>query len=189
MVRVKGQLDAPLVDIGTVREEYWERKEVKLPSLAKYHKKKSGWFGWRKQTEVPKVVIRKLTQAEWGELDSKFYNLKLEIAKEANVYKKISKKMLNAQKVTDKEAQYVADFSTRCVPLYYGMLSYMIEKPKMNYEDVRLMFDVMDEYDQKTLMAISDSMLNEKAKMMQHVYQERIGEIDAMREDVLAKHA
>ena len=38
-------------------------------------------------------------------------------------------------------------------------------------------------------MAISDSMLNEKAKMMQHVYQERISEIDTMREDVLAKHA
>ena len=41
MVRVKGQLaDSPLLDIGAVKQEYWQRKEVLLPSLAKLMPKK-----------------------------------------------------------------------------------------------------------------------------------------------------
>ena len=38
MVSVRGQLDAPLLDIGQVEKEYWERKVVHLHSLAKFNK-------------------------------------------------------------------------------------------------------------------------------------------------------
>ena len=40
MVSTTGQLDAPLVDIGLIQREYWERKTVELPSLAKFQKEK-----------------------------------------------------------------------------------------------------------------------------------------------------
>ena len=38
MVSTRGQLDAPLLDIGQVEKEYWERKTVLLPSLKKFNK-------------------------------------------------------------------------------------------------------------------------------------------------------
>ena len=44
MVSVRGQLDAPLLDIGQVEKEYWDRKVVHLHSLAKFNKPK----GWKK---------------------------------------------------------------------------------------------------------------------------------------------
>jgi len=40
MVKVRGQIDAPLVDIANVRQEYWQRKEVRLPSISKFMPKK-----------------------------------------------------------------------------------------------------------------------------------------------------
>ena len=72
MVRVRGQLDAPLVDIETVKHEYWNRKTVYLPSLAKFQKPK-GWLSYFKKTHTPVCVIRRLTDEEWRQIDEKFY--------------------------------------------------------------------------------------------------------------------
>ena len=52
MVRVRGQLDAPLVNMEAMQQEYWERQEVVLPSLTKLHKPK-GWRRWFYKTQAP----------------------------------------------------------------------------------------------------------------------------------------
>ena len=59
MVNVTGQLDAPLVDLGAMRQEYWERQEVKLPSLSKLHKPK-GWRSWFYKEQTPVVILQRL---------------------------------------------------------------------------------------------------------------------------------
>ena len=51
MVSTTGQLDAPLVDIGAVQREYWERKTIELPSLERLQKPK-GWKGWFQKTHT-----------------------------------------------------------------------------------------------------------------------------------------
>ena len=50
MVKVKGQIDTPLIDMSHIREEYWQRKEVFLPSVAKFMPKKKVWFGLREDS-------------------------------------------------------------------------------------------------------------------------------------------
>ena len=64
MVKVRGQINQPIVDIAQVQEEYWERRTFELPSLAHLHKP-TGWrkyLPWRK-TQTPIVILRRLTNA------------------------------------------------------------------------------------------------------------------------------
>ena len=70
MVSVRGQLDAPLLDVGAVREDYWERKEILLPSLSRLFKPK-GWRRWFYKEQAPKIVIKRLTQSDWEEIENK----------------------------------------------------------------------------------------------------------------------
>lgn len=53
MVKVKGQIDTPLIDMSHIREEYWQRKEVFLPSVAKFMPKKKVWFGLKEVEQKP----------------------------------------------------------------------------------------------------------------------------------------
>ena len=73
MVKVRGQMNQPIVDIAQVQEEYWERKTFELPSLAHLHKP----TGWRKylpwaKTQTPIVVLRRMTTEEWVEFEERF---------------------------------------------------------------------------------------------------------------------
>ena len=104
MVSVKGQLeDSPLLDVGAVKKEYWQRKEVLLPSLAKLMpKKKKGWFG-RSKPQTPKIIIRRLTEEEWREIDERFYDQKAELIKNKNALSHLGNKMAEGKSLSKQE--------------------------------------------------------------------------------------
>ena len=60
----------------------------------------------------------------------------------------------------------------------------MIIEPKMDYEDVVLMFEFLDDFDSKTLLAIVNSMTAERASVANKIAQERTAEINQMRQDM-----
>ena len=53
------------------------------------------------------------------------------------------------------------------------MLSKMIIEPKVTYDDVVLMFEFLDDYDEDTLLAFVNQMTSEKATIMNQVMKER----------------
>ena len=74
MVKVRGQVDQPIVDIAQVQEEYWERRTFELPSLAHLHKP-TGWrkyLPWQK-TQTPIIILKRLKTEDWAEFDERFY--------------------------------------------------------------------------------------------------------------------
>ena len=76
MVKVKGQIDTPLIDMSHIREEYWQRKEVYLPSVAKFMPKKKVWFGLREVEQKPMIVLRRLSEEEWRSINERFWKTK-----------------------------------------------------------------------------------------------------------------
>ena len=182
MVSVKGQLDASILDVNAVRKEYWERKEVLLPSLAKLMPKKKSWFGFpfyrmRSQPETPKIIIRRLTEEEWRGIDEKFYNEKAELLKNKKVLGSLANRVMNGSKLTKEEYQIVNAGQTKAMPIYKGMLEVMIEEPKMNYEDVSAMFDILDDYDRNTLMSYVNLLTSQKADAAKRVLEDRNSEL------------
>ena len=181
MVRVKGQLDAPLVDIGAVREGYWERKEIKLPSLARFHKTK-GWFNWFKKEQVPKVVLTRLGKEDFEKIDAQFFDLKAKIMKDGPQLTQITNRIMQGKEVSDKEARFVVDCSTNLIPYLNAMLSKMIIEPQMSYDDVRDMMDTLDDFDSNSLYAVVNAMTSEKARALKYVYEQRTTEMNAFRD-------
>ena len=182
MVSVKGQLDASILDVSAVRKEYWERKEVLLPSLAKLMPKKKSWFGFpfyrkRSQHETPKIIIRRLTEEEWRGIDEKFYNEKAELLKNKKVLGSLANRVMNGEKLTKEEYQIVNAGQSKAMPIYKGMLEVMIEQPKMNYEDVSAMFDILDDYDRNTLMSYVNLLTSQKAEAAKRVLEDRNSEL------------
>lgn len=187
MVKVTGQLDAPLVDLGAMRQEYWERQEVKLPSLAKLHKPK-GWKSWFYKAQVPIVVLQRLKTEDWERINNEHYYLKKQLAKEMPSIRKIASKVENLEPLTDKERIYMADLDTRSKPIMYSMLAEMIIEPAMKYEDVVLMFEFLDDYDAKTLLAIVNTMTAERASVATAVAKERTEELNQLRAEMGVAH-
>ena len=183
MVKVTGQLDAPLVDMGAMQQEYWERQEVTLPSLAKLHKP-TGWRSYFYKTQAPKVVLKRIATEDWDRINHEHYDLKKSIAKEMPAIRKITDKMEKFKELTQKEQRYMIDMDERLKPIMYSMLAHMIIEPKMVYEDVVLMFEFLDDFDSKTLLAIVNSMTAERASVATKVAQERTAEINQMRQDM-----
>ena len=183
MVKVTGQLDAPLVDMGVMQQEYWERQEVTLPSLAKLHKP-TGWRSYFYKTQAPKVVLKRIATEDWERINHEHYNLKKSIAKEMPAIRKITDKMEKFKELTEKEQNYMIDMDERLKPIMYSMLAQMIIEPIMAYEDVILMFEFLDDFDSKTLLAIVNSMTAERASVATKVAQERTAEINQMRQDM-----
>ena len=107
MVSTTGQLDAPLVDIGAVQREYWERKTVELPSLAKFQKPK-GWRGWFKKAHTPVCVIRRLNNTEWDTINEKFLDLRTELAKDSVLLQNLMGKMMDGKVLNKEEKTIIA---------------------------------------------------------------------------------
>ena len=187
MVRVKGQIDAPLVDMGAMQQEYWERQEVALPSLAKLHKPK-GWRRFFYKEQAPKIILKRIPTDDWDRINHEHYGLKKELAKEMPIVRKIAKKAEELKELTIKEQAYMTDMDERTKPIMYSMLAHMITEPKMDYEDVVLMFEFLDDFDSKTLLAIVNTMTSERASVAIAVAQERTAELTEMRQsmDVLS---
>ena len=181
MVRVRGQLDAPLVDIGAVREGYWERKEIKLPSLARFHKTK-GWFSWFRKEQVPKVVLTRLGKDEFDKVDAEFFDLKAKIMKDGPQLTKITNRVMQNKEITDEEARFITSSSVQLIPYMNAMLSKMIIEPKMTYDEVNDMMATLDDFDSNSLYAIVNAMTSEKARALKYVYELRTSEMNAFRD-------
>jgi deoxyhypusine synthase len=184
MVRVKGQLaDSPLLDIGAVKQEYWQRKEVLLPSLAKLMPKKKGWFG-RSKDQAPKIVIRRLTEQEWRDIDERFYDHKVELVKNKAALTNLTQKLLDKKTLSKDEYSVINAAQTKAMPIYKGMLEVMIEEPQMTYTDVSAMMDILDDYDRNTLTAYVNLLTSQKAESAKRILDERNQELDQIQAKV-----
>jgi hypothetical protein len=74
----------------------------------------------------------------------------------------------------------------KAMPIYTAMLELMIEEPKMNFEEVRLLVDAVDDYDRETLMAYVNTLTSEKAVVAQQINQERTEELNKMRSKMMS---
>ena len=184
MVSTTGQLDAPLVDIGAVQREYWERKTVELPSLAKFQKPK-GWRGWFKKTHTPVCVIRRLNNTEWDTINEKFLDLRTELAKDSVLLQNLMGKIMDGKVLNKEEKTIIAHAQAKAMPIYIGMLEVMIEEPKMQYADVQAMLDVCDQNDKDNLMAQVNTLTSEKMSVAQAVADERMAEVNTLRADMM----
>ena len=181
MVSTTGQLNRPLVNIGAVQREYWERKTVELPSLAKYQKEKRTWKNWFVRNPSPVVVIRRLKASEWDNINEKFLDLRTELAKDSVLLQNIVSKMMDSEEVSQEEKKIIAAAQAKAMPIYIGMLEAMIEKPKMNYADVQAMLEVCDQNDKDNLMAQVNTLTSEKMSVAQAIVNERMSEVNKLR--------
>lgn len=186
MVRVKGQIDAPLVDIANVRQEYWQRKEVRLPSIAKFMPKKKVWFGLREIEQEPKLVLRRLSEEEWRSINERFWSVREGLAKQLPTLRKLYDKAAKGLILKAKEQKVLNHAQTKSMPIYTAMLELMIEEPKMKFEDVRLLIDAVDDYDRETLLSYVSSLTSEKAIVAHRINEERMDELNKMERQVAA---
>ena len=180
MVSTTGQLNRPLVNIGAVQREYWERKTVELPSLAKYQKQKRTWRNWFVGNPSPVVVIRRLKASEWDNINEKFLDLRTELAKDSILLQNIVGKMMDAQEITQEEKKLIAAAQAKAMPIYYGMLEIMIEEPKMEYAEIQALLDVCDQNDRDNLMAQVNTLTSEKMSVAQAIADERMAEVNEL---------
>jgi hypothetical protein len=189
MVKVRGQMDQPIVDIAQVQEEYWERRTFELPSLAHLHRP-TGWrkyLPWQK-TQTPVVILRRLSTEEWVEYEDRFYNLKTELVKEAPTYRKVMDKMMLGKKLNKKEQATMAVANKKSLPMYIAMLEKMMIEPDLNYDQVHMLLDSLDDYDRNTLMAQVNTMTSQRMSVANKVSQDRVAEMDKMHKETMAKY-
>ena len=186
MVSTRGQIDAPLVDIANVRQEYWQRKEVRLPSIAKFMPKKKAWFGLREIEQEPKIILRRLTEEEWRSINERFWKVRDNLAKKLPVLRKLYDKASKGQKLKATEQKVLNHSQTESMPIYIAMLELMIEEPDMSYDEVRVLVDAVDEYDRQTLLSYVNSLTSEKAIVAHRINEERMDELNKMERQVAA---
>ena len=189
MVKVRGQINQPIVDIAQVQEEYWERKTFELPSLAHLHKP----TGWRKylpnqKGQTPVVILKRLSAEEWEEYNERFYNLKTELVKEAPTYRAVVNKMMEGKKLDKKEQATLAVANRKSLPMYIAMLEKMMVEPDLNYDQVHMLLNSLDEYDKNTLMAEVNTMTSQKMSVANKISQERVAEMDKLHKETMAKY-
>jgi|TARA_Y100000310_G_scaffold44645_1_gene41679 hypothetical protein len=189
MVKVRGQIDQPIVDIAQVQEEYWERRTFELPSLAHMHEPK-GWkkyLPWQK-TQTPVVILRRLTLENWAEFDERFYNLKADLARDMPTYRKIVEKVTKVDKLTDAESVTLAEANKKALPIYIAMLEKMIEKPDLSYDQVKILLDTLDEYDRNTLLGQVNILTSQRMTVANKIGKERMAEVKKMQEETFAQY-
>ena len=189
MVKVRGQIDQPIVDIAQVQEEYWERRTFELPSLAHMHEPK-GWkkyIPWKK-TQTPIVILRRMTTEEWVEFEEKFYNLKADLVKDMPGYRSIVNKMMEGKKLTKKELASLSVANRKSFPMYIAMLEKMMEEPDLNYDQVKILLDSLDDYDRNTLMGQVNLMTSQKMAVAHKIGQDRVAEMDKMHQEAVSKY-
>ena len=180
MVSTRGQINRPLVDMGAVQREYWERKTIELPSLAKFQKQKRTWKNWFVGNPSPVLVIRRLTSTEWDTINEKFLDLRTELAKDSVILQNIIGKMMDSEEISQEEKKIIASAKIKAMPIYYCMLELMIEEPKMQYADVQALLDVCDQNDRDNLMAQVNTLTSEKMSVAQAVADERMAEVNEL---------
>ena len=177
MARVRGQLDAPLLDVGAVREDYWERKEILLPSLSRLFKPK-GWKRFFYKTQAPKIVIKRLTQSDWDEIENKNFALRGEMEDEAQRLAPIIQKFNAGRDLSTNESRELEEYGITMRPVTYNMLQLIIDEPKMSFDEVTMMMEILDDYDTETLLSYVSMMTSEKASVMKRIYDKRMQEAE-----------
>jgi len=177
MVRVRGQLDAPLLDVGAVTEDYWERKEILLPSLSRLYKPK-GWKRFFYKTQAPKIVIKRLTQSDWQEIEDKNFALRAEINEESIKLTPLINQYAAGKELSESDLQKINTLGIKMRPITYTMLQTIIIEPIMSYEQVAMMMEILDDFDCDTLLSYVSMMTSEKASVMKRVYEKRIKEAE-----------
>ena len=183
MVSTRGQINRPLVDIGLVQREYWERKTIELPSLAKLQKEKKSWWNvksWFVGNPSPVLVVRRLKSEEWDSINERFLDLRTDLAKDSIILQNIIAKMMDFQEITQEEKKIITSAQAKAMPIYYAMLELMIEEPKMQYADVQALLDVCDQNDRDNLMAQVNTLTSEKMSVAQAVADERMSEVNEL---------
>ena len=61
-------------------------------------------------------------------------------------------------------------------PITYNMLQYMIDEPKMSYDEIAMMMDVIAQFDTDYLLSYVSIMTSEKARAMKLIYDKRMKE-------------
>ena len=188
MVSTTGQLNRPLVDIGIVKREYWERKTIELPSLAKYQKEKKSWWSfksWFVGNPSPVLVVRRLSSQEWDGINEKFLDLRTDLAKDSVLLNNIVSKTMEGKEITQEEKKIIMVAQAKAMPDYIGMLEIMIEEPKMEYAEVQALLDVCDQNDRDNLMAQVNTLTSEKMSVAQAVASERMSEVNELRTEMM----
>ena len=176
MVKVKGQIDTPLIDMSHIREEYWQRKEVFLPSVAKFMPKKKVWFGLREVEQKPMIVLRRLSEEEWRSINERFWQTKEGMAKNLPMLRKLYDKNAKGLTLSSKEVKVLNNAQNQSMPIYTAMLELMIEEPKLNFDDVSLLID-----------AYVNTLTSEKASIAHKINQERLEELNQMQSQLNAE--
>ncbi len=87
-------------------------------------------------------------------------------------------------KITKKEVEYLGAMDEKSKPMMLSILKHMIHEPEMTYEEVVIMYQMLSDFDAKTLMAMVNAMTSEKATITTAVTQERSAELNRMRSEL-----
>ena len=90
--------------------------------------------------------------------------------------------------LTEEDWTILSRAKIKALPLYIGMLELMIEEPKMDYSQVEKLWDCLDEYDRETLATYVNMLTSEKMSVAQEINKKRLGELDAIHAEELAKY-
>ena len=188
MVSVRGQMasDSQLVDMSQVKREYWSRKKVFLPSLAAFNQP-TGFFRWFRKQKEPCVVIRRLSEEEWRMIDERFYDLKQNLARDAPTLRQLVQKMMDGEMLSKKQMAVLNAGVTDAKPIYVAMLEYMLVEPDMDYDDVQVLLDAVDQQDRDVLMAYVNMLTSEKMSVTQAILQEQRMEVEEAKAEMLAQ--
>ena len=122
------------------------------------------------------------------EFEEQFYNLKTELVKEAPTYRAVVNKMMSGKKLTKNEQATMSMANKKSLPMYIAMLEKMMEQPDLNFDEVQVLLDSLDDYDRNTLLSQVNTMTSQKMAVAQRVSQERVAEMDKMHKETMAKY-
>ena len=111
-------------------------------------------------------------------IDNKNFILQGELAEEAERCKPLLNRFANGDILNESESQKLNEYANKTRPMSYNMLQHIIAEPKMSYEDIAMMMDVIDQNDTDTLLSYVSIMTSEKARAMKLIYDKRIREAE-----------
>ena len=95
---------------------------------------------------------------------------------EARRMSPIIQKFNAGKEISASESRQLEQYGVSMRPVTYNMLQLIIEEPKMSYDEVTMMMEILDDYDTETLLSYVSMMTSEKASVMKRIYDKRIQE-------------
>ena len=72
--------------------------------------------------------------------------------------------------------------------MYIAMLEKMMEEPDLNYDQVKILLDSLDDYYRNTLMGQVNIVTSQKMSVAQKINQERLAEMDKMHQEAKSSY-